>query len=413
MYRPASRALLRTAQASLAPGRTVSGRRFLTTKPTHLRSRSWKSSALRWGLAIAGIYFYNTSSAFADQPTFSELRRFSPQNLVPIPRVAFAPNAVYSTNVHILTPLPGPASDTDDSAEEASPLDLDSIPRRERSKQRQTRESATGATSIDHVPASQSSHVLSNDLSSSSPADLEEEASSEGAFNPETGEINWDCPCLGGMAHGPCGEDFKAAFSCFVFSKEEPKGMDCIDNFKKMQDCFREHPDVYAGELADDEEFEEGGEMAEGMANERAELAKEIQERRRAVREKQAQSDSEVPQKRLLEESPAPPRPARKAAAEATTEPSKTHSTMVDRQQPASSEPHPGMSEEHKVAHLERRETMSEGAPSQIVKKPSLPPVQGKIDEQIEQFDASTDLTPKVWHDARDADVPPERKDKR
>ncbi|KAJ2626211.1 Oxidoreductase, partial [Coemansia sp. RSA 1290] len=49
------------------------------------------------------------------------------------------------------------------------------------------------------------------------------------AFNPETGEINWDCPCLGGMAHGTCGEEFKAAFSCFVYSEEEPKGMDCID----------------------------------------------------------------------------------------------------------------------------------------------------------------------------------------
>lgn len=52
------------------------------------------------------------------------------------------------------------------------------------------------------------------------------------AFNPETGEINWDCPCLGGMAHGPCGEEFKAAFSCFVFSKEEPKGIECIEKFK-------------------------------------------------------------------------------------------------------------------------------------------------------------------------------------
>src|SRR5271163_4750875 len=108
MYRSASRALLRTAQGSLAPGRTVSGRRFLTKEPTHLRSRSWKSSALRWGLAIAGIYFYNTSSAFADQPTFSELRRSSPHSLVPIPPVAFAPNVVYSTNVHILTSLPAP-----------------------------------------------------------------------------------------------------------------------------------------------------------------------------------------------------------------------------------------------------------------------------------------------------------------
>ena len=61
---------------------------------------------------------------------------------------------------------------------------------------------------------------------------LEEEAGQQGAFNEETGEINWDCPCLGGMAHGPCGEEFKAAFSCFVYSNEEPKGMECIDKFK-------------------------------------------------------------------------------------------------------------------------------------------------------------------------------------
>lgn len=33
--------------------------------------------------------------------------------------------------------------------------------------------------------------------------ELEQEADQQGAFNPETGEINWDCPCLGGMAHGP------------------------------------------------------------------------------------------------------------------------------------------------------------------------------------------------------------------
>lgn len=61
---------------------------------------------------------------------------------------------------------------------------------------------------------------------------LEEDADQQGAFNPETGEINWDCPCLGGMAHGPCGEEFKAAFSCFVYSNEEPKGVECIEKFK-------------------------------------------------------------------------------------------------------------------------------------------------------------------------------------
>lgn len=47
------------------------------------------------------------------------------------------------------------------------------------------------------------------------------------------------------MADGPCGEDFKAAFSCFVYSEAEPKGMDCVEKFKDMQDCFRKHPDIY------------------------------------------------------------------------------------------------------------------------------------------------------------------------
>ena len=65
-----------------------------------------------------------------------------------------------------------------------------------------------------------------------SPQNLKEETDGEAAFNPDTGEINWDCPCLGGMAHGPCGEAFKAAFSCFVYSEQEPKGMDCIEKFK-------------------------------------------------------------------------------------------------------------------------------------------------------------------------------------
>jgi len=325
------------------------------------------------------------------------------------PRLAFAPKIVHLRCVRLLTSFVGTAHDTDDAVEEASPLSLDSIPRRERIKQRQTLQSATGATPVDNTSTSQSPRELADDSLSSSPADLEEEASSEGAFNPETGEINWDCPCLGGMAHGPCGEDFKAAFSCFVFSKEEPKGMDCIDNFKKMQDCFREHPDVYAGELADDDEFEEGGEMAA----ERAELAKEVQERRRAVQESQVQSEAKVPQKRLLEESPAPAPPARKANTKAPPQSQKMHKVEEDVPTPASSEPHPGMSEEHKVADLERRETMSEGAPSQITSKPAPPPVQGKLDQQLEKFDEDVELAPKSWHDARDAQVPLGDKEKK
>jgi mitochondrial intermembrane space import and assembly protein 40 len=92
----------------------------------------------------------------------------------------------------------------------------------------------------------------SSDPASSDDEDSESfsEREGEGAFNPVTGEINWDCPCLGGMAHGVCGPQFREAFSCFVFSDKDPKGIDCVEKFKGMQDCFREHPDVYGdGEL--------------------------------------------------------------------------------------------------------------------------------------------------------------------
>ena len=74
--------------------------------------------------------------------------------------------------------------------------------------------------------------AAATELEPGSPEALAHEATQQGAFDPETGEINWDCPCLGGMADGPCGEEFKAAFSCFVYSKEEPKGMDCIEKFQ-------------------------------------------------------------------------------------------------------------------------------------------------------------------------------------
>ena len=35
------------------------------------------------------------------------------------------------------------------------------------------------------------------------------------------GDINWNCPYLGEMASGHCREQFKSAFHCFHYSKEE------------------------------------------------------------------------------------------------------------------------------------------------------------------------------------------------
>lgn len=59
------------------------------------------------------------------------------------------------------------------------------------------------------------------------------------------GDINWDCPCLGGMATGPCGTHFRDAFSCFHYSKAEPKGSDCYEAFLTMQECMSGYPELY------------------------------------------------------------------------------------------------------------------------------------------------------------------------
>ncbi|XP_013783049.1 mitochondrial intermembrane space import and assembly protein 40-B-like [Limulus polyphemus] len=67
------------------------------------------------------------------------------------------------------------------------------------------------------------------------------------------GEINWSCPCLGGMATGPCGPEFREAFSCFHYSTAEPKGSDCIEKFQDMQECMTKYPRLYP--VDDDKEL--------------------------------------------------------------------------------------------------------------------------------------------------------------
>lgn len=55
------------------------------------------------------------------------------------------------------------------------------------------------------------------------------------------------------MATGPCGVEFREAFSCFHYSEAEPKGSDCYDAFKTMQDCMSQYPTVYNQNAGDDE----------------------------------------------------------------------------------------------------------------------------------------------------------------
>lgn len=169
------------------------------------------------------MYFYNTSPIFAEEPACTR------HGLTAVDEEMKADKA---PDPHFVQPLehasPGPVRTLESIAEEKKARHAVSV-------------------AVAEAPVTPPSPDLG------SPEALEEEAESQGAFNPETGEINWDCPCLGGMAHGPCGEEFKAAFSCFVYSTEEVKGMDCIDKFKGMQECFRKYPEVYGAELEDDE----------------------------------------------------------------------------------------------------------------------------------------------------------------
>jgi hypothetical protein len=285
-----------------------------------------------------------------------------------------------------------PKADYDDP----NPPTIDAITKSTREKKRKQGSILTSiASEEDHDTATpnvaaQSLRPNSDNMLasiSSDPADLEDEASSEGAFNPATGEINWDCPCLGGMAHGPCGEEFRAAFSCFVFSEEEPKGMDCIEKFQGMQNCFREHPDVYAAELEGDDDEE----LDEALEEERKGLVNEIKERR----EKAGLATEESRQgKRLLEVDPPVERKPlfRRPHTQEPTPPSIPP--------PASTEPHPPMSEDHEANARLR------GNPLPTRRHVESNPDKAAI------FDEDLKLMPKEWHDSRTESTPDTKNEK-
>jgi len=366
MFRPTARIALRSAaQSSLAPSRTAAGRRFASSSPVNAR-RSWKSSAVRWGLAAAFIYYYNTSPVFAEQPQHNLLN----------PNVDAYEDTTGTTSIEELTSRRARQAEKNTSVLKSA---ADSV----------SSENASTSVSAgqEHEPHHASS-VAALD------AELEEEAQSEGAFNPETGEINWDCPCLGGMAHGPCGPEFKEAFSCFVFSTEEPKGMDCIDKFQNMQQCFQRHPDVYKGELEDDEELDAGLEV------ERQELVNEIAERKRQQREAE-------PKHRLLEEptsAPSPVKQTKRAAPKRGEQPAGPQATPAKGESKPAAQPEATSKppqEEGKVkihddeTYSPARENIHEGQESKPVSQP-----RDKAPDEAAVPEAPSAI-PAAAHDAR------------
>ncbi|XP_018397029.1 PREDICTED: mitochondrial intermembrane space import and assembly protein 40-B [Cyphomyrmex costatus] len=114
--------------------------------------------------------------------------------------------------------------------------------------------------------ASKEDHAVPSKIS------LPESEPSPGLLLPN-GEINWNCPCLGGMATGPCGLEFREAFSCFHYSSADPKGSDCRTAFETMQSCMSQYPALYEskGMSTDDLEDEEIGEEMEKQKKQSAE----------------------------------------------------------------------------------------------------------------------------------------------
>jgi len=238
----------------------------------------------------------------------------------------------------------------------------------------------------------------SSDPTTGGAADLEAEADSEGAFNPVTGEINWDCPCLGGMAYGPCGDEFRAAFSCFVYSNEEPKGMECIDKFQGMQDCFKAHPEVYKGELEDDEALD--GELAQ----EREELKQEIAERRSQVEQGQGQQR----QRNLLDEAepvlssngdkaPAKKTNKKESAGSSSGPGSKTPTALQSSSFSDTPQPEAKTETSQKPAEFSSDREAQNGAPSQTISEPMPKGTDANARPE------SDTLVPKAAHDATGA----------
>ncbi|XP_053613862.1 mitochondrial intermembrane space import and assembly protein 40-B [Plodia interpunctella] len=109
------------------------------------------------------------------------------------------------------------------------------------------------------------------ELATPSSARLPEPEPAPGLILPD-GHINWGCPCLGGMATGPCGPQFREAFSCFHYSEADPKGSDCYEKFSVMQECMAEYPELYGRDDDDDlaEAMEAAGEVADNADHKQA-----------------------------------------------------------------------------------------------------------------------------------------------
>ncbi|KAH0552897.1 hypothetical protein GP486_006904 [Trichoglossum hirsutum] len=181
MFRPASRIIIlrqsllrRSTSFDASPG--ISRRLISSTASPAQKGRGWKSSALRWGLAIAGVYYYSTSDVFAESAKISQ-----------------RPPASSSSS----SSGGGSGSSSSITEAEPEPLTIESLSPERRKSSRSPPAEQDGQTALAENRSILKEPMEGEEDASSEVQELEEEAEGQGAFNPETGEINWDCPCLG------------------------------------------------------------------------------------------------------------------------------------------------------------------------------------------------------------------------
>ena len=65
----------------------------------------------------------------------------------------------------------------------------------------------------------------------------------------DDGRPNFECPCLGSLPHGPCGEFFRQSFSCWLKYKDSPDDLgfknECQPKFIAWTRCNDQYPDMY------------------------------------------------------------------------------------------------------------------------------------------------------------------------
>eukprot|EP00088_Acartia_fossae_P066355 TRINITY_DN8222_c0_g1_i15.p1 TRINITY_DN8222_c0_g1~~TRINITY_DN8222_c0_g1_i15.p1 ORF type:complete len:231 (+),score=67.43 TRINITY_DN8222_c0_g1_i15:50-742(+) len=127
------------------------------------------------------------------------------------------------------------------------------------------------------------------------------------------GEINWNCPCLGGMAVGPCGVEFREAFSCFHYSTADPKGSDCIEKFADMQVCMAQYPELYDKKDEPDPNETDAKPAAEGEAatnnDDKTESAADSSEQKSDTSLRTPSSEESEKPANLIASEPSPPSP--------------------------------------------------------------------------------------------------------